>query len=110
MRFMNEDLGPEIELVIAGHEDVDADRVPQIDHVGALILRRQQRRRERIACVDHEEMGCARSLLLNERGGAREAAAAPLLVHLVDVGGEQEGDPDMTRLLGQHELRHGKNG
>ncbi len=87
----------EIELVVAGRENVGRDQVGQRDDVGAVVDGRHQRRRERIAGMGEDDVAALGALGLHHRSEPREAAAAlpvrhHLVAHQIDVVDQDEGD------------------
>ncbi len=91
------DVLAEIELVIAGHEDVRLDHVGQFDDVRALVEARHQRGRERVARMAEQHRHAPRPLGLHDRGQLGEAAAALVVRHLVDVVDQQQAEGDVRR-------------
>jgi hypothetical protein len=103
----------EIELVVAGHEDVGLERIDQCDDVRALVDPRHQRRRQRVAAMREHHVSALRAFGLDHGGEAGEPAAAfPVrhrrLAHLVDVIGKDKGDLAAVRQGGA--LRKGQRG
>jgi hypothetical protein len=89
--------GAEVELVVAGHGEVHAQRVPRRHHLAALEQARFDARRERVAAED-EQRGRRLPLDFAHQGRQpRQAAARPLGVDgrdLVDVVDVDEADLD----------------
>jgi hypothetical protein len=85
----HEDIGPKVEFMIAGREDVRRRGVDQVDNMGALVEARHQRGRNRVAGMDVKDIAALGALGLDDRGKAGETTAG-LARHLVDVVDEKE--------------------
>ena len=98
----------EVELVIAGHENIRRDHVGERDDVRAAVEPGHHRGRERVAAMRHDHAAALRARLLalglDDRGEARKAAARlavreRLLAHQVEVVEQHEGDVRAVRRL-----------
>ena len=87
------DLWPEIELVIAGDEDIRGEFVEERHHMRPLVEARHEAGAEGVARMGEDDIGALGPLRLHHGGEARQAAPAPILVHLVDVIHQHEGQP-----------------
>ena len=105
---LEEDLLAEIELVVAGRENVGADHVGERDDVLAAVEPRHQRGRQRVTGMREDHVAavgfCLGALGLHDRGEPREAAAPlavrhRLVAHDVDVVDQDEGH--LGRLRGR---------
>jgi hypothetical protein len=97
LHALHEDVGAEIELMVAGREDVRRRHVGERDRVLALVEAREQGRRDQVARMGIDHVAALGALGLHHRVQPREAAALGGVVHLVDVVRQQEGDVDRPR-------------
>ncbi len=80
----------EVELVISGHEDVDARHVRQLDDGLALVEAGAERGREGIARMRDDGVRIAGPLGLDRGRYARKTAAPALFPDFIDVAEEGE--------------------
>ena len=99
MRFEEHRLA-EIELVVAGHEDVRRDHVGERDDVRAAVDARHQRGRQRVAAMREDHVAAwpalARSAFTTAASRAKPPRRLPsgisCVAHQVDVVDQDEGD------------------
>ncbi len=91
---LGQDVGAEIELVIARHGQHEAQAVVEVDHLRALGQAGHDRGRDQIAAEGGDAVGGLGALLLEQGHQLGEAALAVDRRDLVDVVAMQEGDRD----------------